>query len=132
MALEIKLHRRRLSLTVVDEERIRHHLHTLERRLARYPDPLAEVTLTPHPMQRQMQVDLRVRLGPLGAHLISHQQAETVDHAVERAVDDVTRQLERHVAMQEGEPSFGVPSRRETQGQRHQGKEARPGETGEE
>jgi hypothetical protein len=58
-------------------------------------------------------VDLRLELGPLGSHLISHQAAETADRAVRLAVEDVERQLERQLAVQRGEPSFGVPSRRE-------------------
>lgn len=53
-----------------------------------------------------------MKLSPLGSHLISHQGAETVDRAVRIAVEDVERQLEREHAMQRGEPSFGVPSRR--------------------
>jgi hypothetical protein len=68
--------------------------------------------LTRHRDQRQVEVDLRVQLGTLGSHLISHQGAETVDRAVRLAVEDVERQLERQHAVQRGEPSFGVPSRR--------------------
>jgi hypothetical protein len=60
-----------------------------------------------------MEVDLRVQLGPLGAHLVSHQRAGTTAHAVRLAVEDVERQLERRHADQRGEASFGVPSRRE-------------------
>jgi ribosome-associated translation inhibitor RaiA len=96
-----------------DEERhIRHHLERLGQRLTHFPEPLASVHLKRHELQRQVEVDLRVELGPLGAHLISHQSAETAVHAVRLAVEDVERQLERRLAKQRGEHSYGVPSRR--------------------
>ncbi len=113
MAMETKVHRRNLTPTALEEKRMQRQWRKLERQMARYPAPLAEATLTAQAAQRLIQVDLRVRIGPSGAHLVSHQQAETVDLALERAVDDVTRQLERHRAQQRGEPSYGVPSRRE-------------------
>ena len=113
MALETKVHRRNLTPTALEEKRMQRQWRKLERHVAHYPAPLAEATLTAQSAQRLIRVDLRVRLGPLGAHLVSHQQAETVDLALERAVDDVTRQLERHRAQLQGEPSYGVPSRRE-------------------
>jgi hypothetical protein len=112
MPLERKLQTRGLSLTDVDEQRIRHHLDALERRLVHHPEPVAGLVLAGHPMQRQVEAHLRVRLTPLGAHLVSHQAAATTDQAVRLAVEDVERELERKHAEQRGEPSFGVPSRR--------------------
>jgi ribosome-associated translation inhibitor RaiA len=101
-----------LSLTEADERRIQHQLDGLERRLVHHPEPRAVLVFAGHENQRRVQVDLRVELGPLGGHLISHQQAETADRAVRLAIADVERQLERQHAAQRGEPSFGVPSRR--------------------
>jgi ribosome-associated translation inhibitor RaiA len=101
-----------LTLTKIDERRVQHHLDGLERRLVHHPEPTAVLVLTGFTNQRRVEADLRVQLGPLGGHLISHQQAETVDRAVRLAMADVERQLERQHAAQSGEPSFGVPSRR--------------------
>jgi ribosome-associated translation inhibitor RaiA len=101
-----------LSLTQVQERRVQHQFDALQRRLVHHPEPTAVLVLTGHKNQRQVQADLRVEMGPLGGHLISHQQAETVDRAVHLAIADVERQLERQHAAQSGEPSFGVPSRR--------------------
>lgn len=101
-----------VSLSSSDEWQVHHQLDALERRLIHHPDPKASLMLTRHRDQRQVEVDLRVELGPLGSHLISHQGAETVDRAVHLAIKDVERQLERRHAAQRGEPSFGVPSRR--------------------
>jgi hypothetical protein len=112
MPLERKIHTRGLTLTDVDARRIAHRLDALERRLARHPAPVADLVLTAHPMQRQVAADLRVRLTPLGSHVISHQAAATTDQAVRLAVVDVERELARRHAVQRGEPSFGVPSRR--------------------
>jgi ribosome-associated translation inhibitor RaiA len=98
-----------LSLNSSDERRVQHQLDALERRLIHHPEPTASLMLTRHRDQRQIEVDLRVQLGPLGSHLISHQGAETIDRAVRLAVEDVERQLERQHAVQRGEPTFGVP-----------------------
>ncbi len=118
MALEKKVETRNMVLTAVDQRRIEHQLQLLEQRLTHYPEPMVTVMLTPHPAQRQTQVDLRVQLGPEGAHLISHQAAETVDRAVALAIDDVLRQQERHHSALLHEASYGVPSRREAQERR--------------
>ena len=55
---------------------------------------------------------LRVQLGPLGPTLTSSQAASTPDRAAHLAIQAVERQLERLVAVQRGEPTYGVPSRR--------------------
>jgi ribosome-associated translation inhibitor RaiA len=102
-----------VSLSAADERRLQHQLDGLERRLVHHPEPTAVLVLTGHGRQRRVEAELRVQLGPLGGHLISHQQAETVDRAVHLAIADVERQLERQHAAQSGEPSFGVPSRRQ-------------------
>jgi ribosome-associated translation inhibitor RaiA len=112
MAMESIIRTHGFRLSAIDEGRIEHHLNRLERRLVHHPEPSAMLVLTQHRSQRQIEVDLRIELGPLGSHLISHQGAETVDRAVRLAVEDVERQLERHHAQQSGEPTFGVPSRR--------------------
>lgn len=112
MALNTTLTLKNLVLDKTEERRIRRHLEQLERRLVHHPDPEATLVLESFPARRQVEVDLRVQLGPLGSHLISHQVAETPDHAVRLAVEDVERQLERRLAQQRGEPTYGVPSRR--------------------
>ena len=43
---------------------------------------MATVVFKRHERQRQVEVALRVELGPLGEHLVSHQAAETAIHAV--------------------------------------------------
>lgn len=112
MVLTTRLSLRNLSLSDVTETRIRRKIDTLARRLAHYPDPIADLTLTEYPAPRRFGAELRVQLGPLAPHLISHQSGETVDRVVGLAVRDVERQLEKRQAKQRGEPSYGTPSRR--------------------
>jgi hypothetical protein len=113
MALEVQFHRGDDDLGRTEEERIRRLLERLERRLAKFPDPQTILTLRRYSDRRRVTLDLRVELGPRAGELISHQAAETADHAMRLAVEDVERQLERRLATQRGEPTFGVPSRRE-------------------
>lgn len=113
MPLTTKLDLRHITLEATEERRISHHLETLGRRLVHRPEPIAVLALTGRTGPRRVEADLRVELGPLGMHLISHQHAETADHAVRLAVEDVERQLERQTSQQRGEAAFGVPSRRE-------------------
>jgi ribosome-associated translation inhibitor RaiA len=112
MPLSTRVETHGFNLTPVDERRIEHGLHALERRLSKRPDPSAILVLTHFPARRVVEADLRVQLGPLGAHLIARETAETADHATRRAIEEVERQLERRVAIQRGEPTYGVPSRR--------------------
>jgi len=113
MALERKIQLMDMVLTPVEEQRIERRLDSLERRLSHYPSSNVVIVLRPHPMQRQVQVDLHIHLTPGGAQLISHQAAETADHAVALAIDDVLREQERHHSIRTHEASYGVPSRRE-------------------
>lgn len=113
MALTITMNTADVALSDAERRHITQQLRALERRLVHHPDPSAALVFTSHLARRQVAVALRVQLGPLGSHLVSHQAAETADHAVRVAVEDIERQLERHHAMQRGEPAFGVPSRRE-------------------
>lgn len=112
MALTIQIDRGNAWLTEAARRRIRRRLGHLERRLAHHPDPVASLTLTEHFAERQVEVDVRVALGPHGRHLVSHQRAENADLAVRLAVDDVERQLERTHARMRREHTYGVPSRR--------------------
>lgn len=112
MALGITFETRDCPLGADEERHIRHHLEMLGQRLTHFPEPLATVVLKRHELQRRVEVALRVELGPLGEHLVSHQAAETATHAVRLAVEDVERQLERRLAKQRGEHTYGVPSRR--------------------
>lgn len=113
MALTTRIMLHGLTLTSAEEGRILRLMDVLERRLGAAPEPLAELQLTHHAAQRRTEVDLRLLLNPLGRHLVSHQAAETPEHAVRLAVEDVERQLERLHASQSQEASYGVPSRRE-------------------
>lgn len=99
-------------LNQIEKDRLQRQLGALERRLAHYPESSIDATFEAHPAHRQVEVKLQVRLGRLGAHLISRRSAETADRAVHLAVEDVERQLERHLAGQRGESTYGVPSRR--------------------
>jgi hypothetical protein len=101
------------SLESDQEAHIRRLLVKLGKRLAHFPEPSAHVVLKQQHGQQRVDVALRVELGPLGNHLISHQWGKTDDHAVRLAIADVERQLERRLAKQRGEHTFGVPSRRE-------------------
>ncbi len=113
MTLSIQLDLHGLELAEVDQRRIRAHLVTLERRLQDRPEPAAMLVLRHHADQRRFAADLRIELGPLGPTLISHQAADTPDHATRLAVEDIERQLERRTSEQRGDAAFGVPSRRE-------------------
>ena len=114
MSLTMTLRSQNLTLTAVEEARVRRQFRGLERRLIHFPDPVAEISLTELSGPRRVEVDLRVKLGSLGAHLVSHQTDETLHRAVRRAISDAERELERQLAKQRGEPSFGIPSRRRT------------------
>jgi ribosome-associated translation inhibitor RaiA len=118
MAYTIQIHRGSLDLSTNREERVMRHLQSLERRLGRFPDPVATLRFTDHPARREVEVDLRLELVPKGTHILSHQTAETADHAVRLAVEDVERQLEKQLASMRGEESWGVPSRREPESDR--------------
>jgi hypothetical protein len=114
MTLKTRLEVQGCALTAVEQQRIEAHLASLDRQLlAHRPDPRAVLVLRRHAAQRQIEANLQVQLGPLGAHVVSHQTAETADRAARLAVADVERQLERRLGSQRGEPTFGVPSRRE-------------------
>lgn len=128
MTMNIVLHHRNFELSPEVETRIRHQLETLGRRVASFPDPLADLRLEQHDMQRRVTADLTLQLGPNAQHLISHQAAETADRAALLAIDDVERQLERQLASMRNEHTYGVPSRREPESLRphppgHKGRE---------
>lgn len=118
MALQSSVQIKGFELNEAESRRVLHQLEALERRLVHRPEPSAVLVLKRHAGQRAIEASLRVELGPLGPHLVSHQRAETADHATRLAVEDVERQLERQIAAQRGEPSFGVPSRREPKQER--------------
>jgi ribosome-associated translation inhibitor RaiA len=113
VAFEANIEQRGFAMDPLVERRVRRRLASLGRRLAHHPEPRAVLRLWLRKDQRRYDADLRVRLEPLGAHLVSHQHAETPDRAARLAVEDAERQLERRVAGQRGEPTFAVPSRRE-------------------
>ena len=112
MPLSIMLRYHNLTLSEIEESRLRRQFNGLENRLVHHPEPVAELSLSQLAEPRRIEADLRVRLGPLGSHLVSHQAGATVHSAVRLAVKDVERQLERQHASQRAEPTFGIPSRR--------------------
>ncbi|CAN5653641.1 hypothetical protein BH23CHL5_BH23CHL5_26150 [soil metagenome] len=128
MAMEVQLHHRGVTLSSLEEERIQRHVRSLDRRVAKFPSPRLEMAITNEASPRGVRVDLRLALGPLGGHLVSHQEGPSSDVAVKAAVGDVKRQLERRLANQRGEPSFGVPSRREPSALRSKSPESDAGE----
>ena len=131
MTLETTLRTHSITLSDAERERIDHHMARLDQRLKHRPAPTAVLVLEEHRNRRQIEANLRVQVGPLGDHLVSHQTAETVDRAVRLAVEDVERQIERKVATQRGEPTFGVPSRRLPASQRPAQKPETEGEEAE-
>ena len=112
MTLTITLERHGVPLTAAQDQRVRRHLTALERRLAHRPEPIAVLAFSGRSGQREVVASLRVQLGPLGPTLASSQAAQTPDRAAHLAIQAIERQLERLVAGQRGEPSYGVPSRR--------------------
>lgn len=116
MTLTITLERHGVPLSIAQERRVRHHLSSLGRRLVHRPEPIAVLSFAGPNGQREIEARLRVQLGPLGPTLTSSQAAPTPDRAAHLAIQAVERQLERLVAGQRGEPSYGVPSRRRLRG----------------
>jgi hypothetical protein len=112
MTLTITLERHGVPLTATQEQRVHRHLTTLGRRLARRPEPIAILSFSGPNGKRVIQASIRVQLGPLGPTLTSSQDARTPDRAAHLAIQSIGRQLERLVAGQRGEPTYGVPSRR--------------------
>jgi hypothetical protein len=118
MTLHIELHHRACPLSPDQEERINRQFETLALRMEHFPEPLANLRLERHEMQRRVTADLILRMGPSGRELVSHQAAETPDRAALLAVQDVERQLERELSTMRGEHTYGVPSRRLPEDQR--------------
>ncbi len=110
MTLNTQVQVRGFVLNDAEERRIERQLRSLEPRLAESPEPVADLILEWHPDQRTVDTTLRVRLGHLGGHFVSRTSAETADHATRLAVDDIKRQIERHMAILRGEPEFGKVS----------------------
>jgi ribosome-associated translation inhibitor RaiA len=112
MTLEVQLHKRGITFTDLEEKRINRQIDGLAKRLEKFPDPRLELAIENHKSPTRVSVDMRVALGPLGGHIVSHQEGATADSTVKAASDDVKRQLEKRLAQMRGEPSYGVPSRR--------------------
>ena len=110
--MEIKIETKGLELTTSQRDRINHQLNELAVRLETRANPVATIELIAFPERRTVEVDCRVHLEPLGAHLVSHREADTVEHAVRLALEDIDRELETKLASQRGDATFGVPSRR--------------------
>ncbi len=101
-------------------KRIQRHLDSLEKRLTKFHNHDVTLTIKDKSTERRFTADALVSLGVDGIELVSHNQGETADLAARLAIEDIERQLERHMATLRGEPSFGTPSRREP-------KDLRPG-----
>ncbi len=100
-------------LNRTERTRIWRRVGSLDRRLVHFSEPSATLVLEELEQQRRVTADLRVAFGHRGATLVSHQSAETTGWATKLAVEDVERQLERRLARQRAQPTYGVPSRRE-------------------
>jgi len=112
MTLTITIERHGVRLSDDQEQRIRHHLAALGRRLEHRPEPIAVLSFSGHAPRHEFVAHLRLQLGPLGPTLTSKHTSQTPDQASRLAIRAIERQLERLVAVQRGEPSYGVPSRR--------------------
>ena len=112
MTLTITLERHGVPITADQEQRVRRHLTALGTRLKHRPEPIAIMAFSGPNAEREIVASLRVQLGPLGPTLASSQTAPTPDRAAHLAIRAIEHQLERLVAAQRGEPSYGVPSRR--------------------
>jgi ribosome-associated translation inhibitor RaiA len=112
MALNSRVETRGFVMNEREQRAVARHLASLADRLVHRPEPKVVLVLEKEADQRRATADLRLQLGPLGAHLVSHNDGPTPVAALKRALDDVGRQLERLTARQRGEPAFGVASRR--------------------
>lgn len=113
MTLQTRIESNDVKLSAVSERRIDHQLDALGKRLKLRPSPAATLVLRHSGPANDALAELRVHLGPRGRLLVSTRTAPTPEAATRLAVEDVERQLERQLARQRGEASFGVPSRRE-------------------
>lgn len=113
MAMEIKLQVQGFVLNQAEVRRIRRQVRSLAPRLAGWPDPKLNLTLAWDATYCRVDASLRLQLGHLGAHLIARDSAETADLVARVVVENIKRQLEKELAKRQGEPTFGVPSRRE-------------------
>ncbi len=124
MALNTEYRMRGLTLSRLEEERIERQVKSLEKRIEQFPDPRLEIAFDEQATPHLVKVDMRLALGPLGGHLVSHQEGPSADTATKAAFSDLKRQLERRLANQRGEATFGVPSRRLPADLRPAGQEA--------
>ena len=112
MTLNTEYRMRGLTLSKLEEERIQRQVASFEKRIANFPDPRLELAFDEQTSPKTIKVDMRLALGPLGGHLVSHQEGPSADTATKSAFDDLKKQLERRLANQRGEATYGVPSRR--------------------
>src|SRR5262245_14344289 len=112
MVLNSRVTTRGFVLSERERRAVARHFASLADRLVHKPEPRVVLVLEKQTARRRATADLRLQLGPLGAHLVSHTDGPTPVAALKRALDGVGRQLERLVARQRGEPAFGVASRR--------------------
>lgn len=111
--MPIEFNTPKTDLSEVSQKRIQRHLKGLERRLVNFHHTKVNLTVKDRPTERRHTADLLVQLGVDGVELVSHHGGESAEHAARLAIEDVERQLERHVANLRGEPAYGTPSRRE-------------------
>lgn len=112
MTLTVSLERHGVPLTDVQEQRVRHHLAALGKRLVHRPEPIAVMAFSRNESRHEVIAHLRLQLGPLGPTLTSKHTSPSPDQAARLAIRAVEKQLERLVSVQRGEPAYGVPSRR--------------------
>ena len=111
--MPIELNTPKTLISPEAEKRIQRHLSGLEKRLTNFHNSNVHLTIKDKPTERRYTADAVVALGVDGVELASHHAGESAEHAARLAIEDIERQLERHVSTLRGESTFGTPSRRE-------------------
>lgn len=91
------------------DRRLQHIINRLPNSEA---EPIIDLTLDWHPLQRRVKTRLRVRHAPIGTQLVADASSRRADESVRIATERLERQLKRRQSVQRGEASFSVPSRR--------------------
>src|SRR5690606_13277171 len=105
---------RGFDLNDLEQRRINRRLqHLIKRLQLDGADPVIDLTLDWHPLQRRVTSRLRVRHAPIGHQLVADASSPRADESVRIATDRIERQLNRRLAVQRGEPGYRATSRRE-------------------
>lgn len=113
---------RGFDLNDLETRRIDRRLNHLIKRLRLDgTDPVIDLTLDWHPLQRRVKSRLRVRHASVGEQLVADASSSRADEAVRIATDRIERQFNKRLAFKRGEPSYRATTRRE----RHRARRAR-------